>query len=176
MKYKMFILLPRSIRIQCLLKIDMNMGEESKERARARFVQIFVSAPLQSWPDTQSQLSPSAPCLLTGKSTAAPAPRWFYLVPRMFSVFSLWEQKEKSGDFSAYGGLPPSPQGSGHSRGGPHVHVPEVQPGRRGRGEEGERSCWLIQLLQSDKTNGLCRINPVTKTGQRLYMVNWDFL
>ena len=141
MKYKMFILLPRSIRIQCLLKIDMNMGEESQERARARFVQIFVSAPLQSWPDTQSQLSPSAPCLLTGKSTAAPAPRWFYLVPRMFSVFSLWEQKEKSGDFSAYGGLPPSPQGSGRSRGGPHVHVPEVQPGRRGRGEEGERSC-----------------------------------
>ena len=31
-----------------------------------------------------------------------------------------------------------------------------------------------IQLLQSDKTNGLCRINPVTKTGQRLYMVASD--
>ena len=30
---------------------------------------------------------------------------------------------------------------------------------------------WLLQLFQSDKTNGLCRINPVTKTGQRLYMV-----
>ena len=35
---------------------------------------------------------------------------------------------------------------------------------------------WLLQLFQSDKTNGLCRINPVTKTGQRLYMVSSDIL
>ena len=31
-----------------------------------------------------------------------------------------------------------------------------------------------LQMFQSDKTNGLCRINPVTKTGQRLYMVRSD--
>ena len=34
----------------------------------------------------------------------------------------------------------------------------------------------LLQLFQSDKTNGLCRINPVTKTGQRLYMVTSDHI
>ena len=35
---------------------------------------------------------------------------------------------------------------------------------------------WMLQLFQSDKTNGLCRINPVTKTGQRLYMVRSDLI
>merc|ERR1712223_1542328 len=29
---------------------------------------------------------------------------------------------------------------------------------------------------ESDKTNGLCRINPVTKTGQRLYMAHMPLL
>ena len=36
---------------------------------------------------------------------------------------------------------------------------------------EKELKLIIIKLFQSDKTNGLCRINPVTKTGQRLYMV-----
>ena len=31
---------------------------------------------------------------------------------------------------------------------------------------------FYFERFQSDKTNGLCRINPVTKTGQRLYMVS----
>ena len=48
----------------------------------------------------------------------------------------------------------------------------------QGEEDEVERdknfSLIIIQLLQSDKTNGLCRINPVTKTGQRLYMVALD--
>ena len=42
------------------------------------------------------------------------------------------------------------------------------------KAKKDEKFLIIIQLFQSDKTNGLCRINPVTKTGQRLYMVTSD--
>ena len=111
----------------------------------------FERLPSKAWPDTQSQLSLHSPrvgCLLTGKSTAEPPQAWFFLSHKIFFASSPRGPQNSPKTFLAQegsrsannGGLRPPPQGSGGPSGRPHVHVPEVQSGRRGRGKKGQNT------------------------------------
>ena len=72
------------------------------------------------------QVSRPLPLLNDGSSNAFEISPLFLTTPKKETFWPL---------LPAYGGVRASPQGSSCPGGWPHVHVSEVQPGRRGRGD-----------------------------------------